>query len=217
MSRNSDELYKIVLNKNLTLAKKDEKKASLEFASLKTLILQKISVIEKLCPLKLLADKLYREMNKTIKIYQQKLFKPWILQRNKNPSSIVNLIKRKLSITKLESLQYSLQHHILPKKFYENNVKANLEILTYILRNKYKTQINQEFKDEIKYFQKFINRSKQVCATRNNQAIHRSKLNLSKDSYITVCKFNKGRRVAVLNFVDYFFKLDSIIQPGTKV
>ena len=74
---------------------------------------------------------------------QQKLFKLWISQRNKSPSSIVNLSKRKLSITELESLRYSLQHHILPKKLYENNVKANLEKLTYTLRNKYKTQINR--------------------------------------------------------------------------
>ena len=60
-----------------------------------------------------------------------------------------------------------------------------------------------------------MNRSKQVCATRNNQAIHRSLLNLSKDSNIKVCKLDKGRRVAILNLVDYFFKLDSIIYDST--
>ena len=141
MSRNSDDLYRIVLNKKLTWTKKDEKKASLEFTSLKTLVLQKISVIEKLYPLKRLADKFYRKMNKTIKIHQQKLFKPWILQRNRNPSSIVNLSKRKLSITKLELLQYSLQHHILAKNFYENNLKANFEKLTYILRTNIKHRL----------------------------------------------------------------------------
>ena len=76
---------------------------------------------------------------------------------------------------------------------------------------------NQEFKDQIKYyFQKFINCSKQVCATQNNQAIHRSLLNLSKDSDIKVCKLDKGRGVAVLNSVDYFSKLDSIIYDSTK-
>ena len=93
--------------------KKDEKKSSLEFTSLKTLVLKKISLIEKLCLLKLLTDKFHKEMNETTKIHQQKLFKLWILQRNKSPSSIVNLSKRKLSITKLESLGYSLQHHML--------------------------------------------------------------------------------------------------------
>ena len=61
-----------------------------------------------------------------------------------------------------------------------------------------------------------MNRSKQVCATRNNQAIYRSLLNLSKDSDIKVCKLDKGRGVAVLNSVDYFSKLDSIIYDSTK-
>ena len=87
-------------------------------------------------------------MNETRKIHPKKLFKLWISQRNKSPSFIVNLSKRKLSITELELLQYSREHHILPKKLYENNVKANLEKLTYTLRDKHKTQINQEFKDE---------------------------------------------------------------------
>ena len=52
-----------------------------------------------------------------------------------------------------------------------------------------------------------MNRSKQVYATPNNQAIHRSLLNLSKDSNIKVCKLDKGRRVAILNSVDYFFQI----------
>ena len=62
-----------------------------------------------------------------------------------------------------------------------------------------------------------MNRSKQVCATRNNQAIHRSLLNLSKNLDIKVCKLNKVRGVTVLNSVDYFSKLDSIlIYDSTK-
>ena len=61
-----------------------------------------------------------------------------------------------------------------------------------------------------------MNCSKQVCAARNNQAIHRSLLSLSKDSDIKVCKLDKGRGVAVLNSVDYFSKLDSIIYDSTK-
>ena len=102
--RNSDDLYRIVLNKKLKLTKKDQKKTSLEFTSLKTLVLKKISLIEKLCLLKLLTDKFYKKMNETTKIHQQKLFRLWISQRNKSPSSIVNLSKRKLSISELESL-----------------------------------------------------------------------------------------------------------------
>ena len=61
-----------------------------------------------------------------------------------------------------------------------------------------------------------MNSSKQIFATRNNQAIHCSLLNLSKDSDIKVCKLDKGRGVAVLNSVDYFSKIDSIIYDSTK-
>ena len=46
--RNFDDLYRNILNKKLKFTKKDEKKASLEFTSLKTLVLKKISLIEKL-------------------------------------------------------------------------------------------------------------------------------------------------------------------------
>ena len=41
-------------------------------------------------------------------------------------------------------------------------------------------------------------------------------LNLSKDSDIKVCKFDKSRAVAVLNSIDYFSQLDSIIYDSTK-
>ena len=73
-------------------------------------------------------------------------------------------------------------------------------------------RVNQEFKDQIKYyFQKFINRFKQTCATRNNQAIHRSLLNLFHGYKIENCR----PVISMVDSPEYKLAkfLDTVIKP----
>ena len=60
---------------------------------------------------------------------------------------------------------------------------------------------------------------KLLCETRSNQELHRLLKSLADDESIKVCKFckfDKDRGVMILNFNDYYSKLDSIISDSTK-
>ena len=116
-----------------------------------------------------------------------------------------------------KALRFSLQHHILPKKIREDEVKCNIEKLAYTLETRFKLPINIELKDKIKfYFRKFMNEAKARCSDKSNQAIHSALKSLANDPNIKICKFDKGRGVVILNSKDYYMKLDSIVSDSTK-
>ena len=56
---------------------------------------------------------------------RRKLIKLWIKQRDKSPDCVKKYSKRKLTIAE-EALRYGLNHHILPKNFDKNNMRANI-------------------------------------------------------------------------------------------
>ena len=58
--------------------------------------------------------------------------------------------------------------------------------------------------------------AKQQCDKRQNQFIHRTLSSLSHNPKIKMCKFGKGKGVAVLNSDDYCAKLDVIVNDTSK-
>ena len=98
-----------------------------------------------------------------------------------------------------EALRFGLQHPIMSKKIRGDRIKCRIEKLVYTLETRYKAKIEDEMKDQIKFYvRKFMNEAKTLCGTRSNQALHRSLKSLADDESIKVCKFDKGRGVVVL-------------------
>ena len=52
-----------------------------------------------------------------------------------------------------------------------------------------------------------IHNAKRLCSNPKNSSFHRTLKQLSADSSIKICKFDKGKRTAILNKKDYFLKL----------
>ena len=93
-----------------------------------------------------------------------------------------------------------------------------MERLLHSIKSKLRiSSIDDETKDEIKYiFRKFIINAKQQCDKRHNKFIHRTLSSLSHNPKIKMCKFDKGKGVAVLNSEDYYAKLDVIVKDTSK-
>ena len=58
--------------------------------------------------------------------------------------------------------------------------------------------------------------SNRVCSTPQNKSLHRTLDKLQKNDKIKICKYDKGRGVAILDKEDYFGKFDSIINDSSK-
>ena len=65
-------------------------------------------------------------------------------------------------------------------------------------------------------FQKFIIKANSKCSTKRNQFIHQTLRSLSDNSDIKICKFDKGKGVAILNSNDCISKLNSIVNDKSK-
>ena len=112
-------------------------------------------------------------------------------------------------------MRYGLNHHSLPKKFNSYDSKANLEQLIYSTKKNENITLNSEIKDKIKFvFKQFSNNAKCLCSNPKNSSFHRTLKQLSDDSSIKICKFDKGKGTAILNKKDW--KLNDIIEDKLK-
>ena len=148
----------------------------------------------------------------------KKLFNLYREQAVRAPEAITNLSKKKLSIKEFHALRFGLDHPILPKKVKRDEIKTNIEKLAYsIKRKKDIKKFDDEFRDQIKFeVNKFVQISNRVCSTPQNKSLHRTLDRLQKNDKIKICKYDKGRGVAILDKTNYFGKLDSIIDDSSK-
>ena len=122
-----------------------------------------------------------------------------------------------MSIQEEESLRFGLNHHTLSKKVNVNDIKTNIEQFLKRLKVNESFGIDDETCNNIKYaFKQFINGGKRLCSYQRNVALHLTLKDLADDTSIKICKFEKGRGVSILNTIDYFEKLNSIINDHSK-
>ena len=94
--------------------------------------------------------------------------------------------------------------------------------MVYSVTNETKTLLNfvpvdNQFNEEIKFaFKKLMNGGKRSCYNPKIVALHKTLNNLAIDSDVKVCKFDKGKVVAILDTKDYYDKLNCIISDNSK-
>ena len=127
-----------------------------------------------------------------------------------------------LSVYEEDILRYGLNHHITPKLFTSIDIKANIENkLHFIVKDKNITNpqflLPNEFKSDINHsLTSFKNSSAFISNNTVNKHIHKTLLNLRNNKSIKVCSFDKDNGIVLLNSVDYYSKLDSIISDTSK-
>ena len=129
----------------------------------------------------------------------------------------MDLSNKKLNLKEKNAATFGLNHHILPKKIQKDKLKISIEKLVYSLKRNTNTDMDDETKDELKFLmKKFTEDNHRACSTRMNQSLHCTLHKLSQDSKIKVCRYDKGKAVAILNSTDYYEKLDKIVNGRSK-
>ena len=78
-------------------------------------------------------------------------------------------------------------------------------------------KIDSYLRDKVKFYvNTFISKSKNLCSTKMNRALHKTLNTLSKDDTVKVVKFDKGNGCVILDSSDYFKKLDTIVNDKGK-
>ena len=169
------------------------------------------------------------DQSKHLKRQNNKLRNLWMEDRFRAPECLINLSKKKLSVTEENLIRLGLKHHILPKELKGEDLKADLESLVdNIMRDKemklksdtgvyQNIPVSSELKDQLKFsLNSFSRQSEVICSSKKNKLQHNTLKKLALDKKIKVCKFDKGNGVVILDSENYFEKLDKIILDKTK-
>ena len=99
----------------------------------------------------------------------------------------------------------------------ENALKVDIEKLVSSITYDVNVVLNLDFKERLKsMIRSYVNEANGLCSNRQNQFLHKTLRALSFNKEIKVCKYDKGNGVVVLNCIDYFNKLDTIVLDRDK-
>ena len=127
----------------------------------------------------------------------------------------MNLSDRQLNLREKESLRFGLNHHILPEKVRVDRLKASIEKLASSCQAKSGIPIEEHLQTKL-YFRKFLNDAKISCNNQKNRSLYKVLKTLSANESIKVCKFDEGKGTVILISIDYYAKLDQIINDSSK-
>ena len=217
------------MKNQISVVNRELKEKKSVYKSLLGRIHRKVSILEKTTLMHQLASYFQSEAERVTKRHYAKLKKLWITERCRSPKCLINLSKRKLSVTEENILRLGLKHHILPKEIKGDDLKVDLEgLVDSVMRDKEIKQkgetgtwqhipVSSELKDQLKFsLNSFSSQCKNICSSKKNQAQHKTLRKLAIDKNIKVCKFDKGNGVVILDSDEYFNKLDTIILDKTK-
>ena len=89
--------------------------------------------------------------------------------------------------------------------------------MAFSIKKNENIKFDEEISDEIKFaLKRFSTSAKRICSSHRNRALHKTLKNLSKENEIKICKFDKGKGIAILDSSDYYSKLDSIVLDQSK-
>ena len=216
-----DEVYQYMEKKSLRETRKKLEAVKREESQLKNEILSKLTFMEREKLEQLLGKNLSDHVGKITDNHNQKLLNLWLRQRARSPDCILNLSKRELSVEEKNALYRGLNHHILPKKLNPEDIKVNQEKLYKRVSDLYwrtnKTHLPHYLKEEMSGLTRnFLNSSKSKVTSTENQQLHKTLQNLSKDQSITVTRYDKGNGVCLMEKEDYLKKLDDIVNDRSK-
>ena len=207
-----------ILRKQIAILKKEKCVIEERFSRLKERFRSQLSVLEYFTLITKLNQHLRQTTLQTLDIHNKKLINLWRSKRTPSPDCLLNISSRKLSIIEEDALRLGLKHHILPAKVDEMDTKAGLERLYSRIKSERPglerlTYITDDLRHAT---QSFFNACKGICGARRNKDLHETLRKLRNDRSISVCSFDKGNGVIIMNNPDYFEKLDKIVLDTTK-
>ena len=93
-----------------------------------------------------------------------------------------------MTLEQRNALYCGLNHHILPKRVDELQLKCNIENTMAKILDKCNVQTDTDLRDEIKIIMNsFLKTASNVCSSRYNKVIHKTLRNLSKNENTKIC------------------------------
>ena len=217
--KSTKEFYDVALRKQTSEAKHAESIAKTNFNETKFDLFTKLTLFEKTLLMKLLVAQVSKVTEQVITRHSRKLQLLWHKQRPNSPDCLLNLSSRKLTIEEEEALRYGLDHHILPSKVHADELKVEIEKVTWIAHKRHRD--NESVPDDFRHklihaVHAFTNAARNICDSKRNKRKHFVLKRLAADKSIRVCKFDKGTGICILNTSDYINKLDCIVNDTSK-
>ena len=163
--RNTDSLYQHVVQQQLTVVIREEKKALKEYTVHYQSVMNILSLCEGRTLLTLLQEHVQRTCKAKVDAHNRKLFSMWRKCKSSSPECIFNYSDRELSVEDYSALYCGLKHHVLPKQVNDHDVKCKIENAIDQVVNISKVQTDSSFRDDVKIItSSFLNKAKQVHA-----------------------------------------------------
>ena len=153
-----------------------------------------------------------KEKEKWRKLHGKKLRKFWIDQRLKAPEALINQSEHKLTIFEEQALPCGLNHSILPPSCDSITIQTAFEKLSRHASSKLQQTHKAPFANSLRYLShSYMFSFSGACNSVSNKFLHKTLRQLRHNANIKVCRFDKGNGTVLMNSVDYFEKLGSII------
>ena len=213
----SNQLHRVVVEDALNNIRKQLEKAKTVYGMLLKNMNECLSLVERTSLNSLLCDRYRKEEKVILERHRKKLFNLWSRQSKFSPDCITNISSKKLTVQEYNALQYGLHHHILPKSFDHDQVKVNIEKALDTAVWKTNEQVDFDVREDIKrcYFD-FEKEAEKVCSSKKNTFLHKTLRRLAQDKDICICSYDKGTGVVIMDRMDYYHKLDTIIADSSK-
>ena len=214
--RNPKSIYQQVVRQQLQVVEREIDVTQKKWKRSRETLFRDLSFLDKRCVTKGVQNEIdKRIMGDQIRI-NKKLEKTWNQSKKTSPDCLINISSRTLDVYENNVLYLGLNHHILPKRVSDADVKVEVEKLMKSVVSDV-GPLNYDTKEDIKMeVQSFLKNTRRICAAKSNQSFHKTIKKLVNDNSIAICKIDKGNGVVIMDRSDYEQKCYEILSDSTK-
>ena len=214
---NTKPIYQQVVRQQVDVVQREIDITKKKWSAIRAMLFDQLTFLERRCLTQLVQAQLSKRLKADKDRINTKLEKTWSQYKYHSPNCLINLSSKKLDIYEKNVLYLGLNHHILPKKVNDVDIKAQIEKMMKSVVSHLGNPLDYDTKEEVKCeVQSFIKHARRVCSKKTNQTFHKSIQKLSNDDNIVICKFDKGNGVVILDKNDYIKKCNDILSDTSK-
>ena len=213
---NPKKIYQQVVREQLKVVEKEIEITHGKWVGSKETLFKELSFLDKRCVSKGIQIEIDKRIASDLIRVNRKLERTWCQNKKASPNCLINLSSKTLDVYENNVLYLGLNHHILPKRINDADVKVEVEKLMKSVVSDVGS-LNYDTKEEIKSeVQSFLKNSRRICSAKSNQSFHRTIKKLADDDAIAVCKFDKGNGVVIMDRSDYEKKCYDVLSDSSK-
>ena len=213
---NTKTIYQQVVRQQIEVVEREIEITRKKWLRSKETLFEKLSFLDKRCVTKGVQNDLEKRIASDQERINKKLDRTWSRNKKSSPECLINKSSKKLDAYEKNVLYLGLNHHILPRKIIDADVKVEIEKLMKSVTSD-TGPLNYDIKEDLKSeVHSFLKNSRRICSAKSNQSFHKTIKKLANDDTITICKFDKGNGVVIMDRCDYEQKCYDILSDTSK-